>query len=149
MEFWKNIVYDNNPVNCTTYGGLYQWNEAMQYVTTPGAQGICPTGWHIPTYTEFETLKAAVNSDGKALKREDQGSGGGQGTNTSGFSALLAGYRLYDGHFYHFGYYSIFWSSTENDAYYAGSLVLYYNDSIIYLVSYYKEDGFSIRCLKD
>ena len=145
----EKYCYNNDPNNCITYGGLYQWNEAMQYITTPGTQGICPTGWHIPTLAEIETLKTVVNSDGNSIKAIGQGTGSGTGTNTSGFSALLAGYRLYDGYFYHFGYYSIFWSSTENDAYNAGSLVLYYNDSIMYLVSYIKEDGFSIRCLKD
>ena len=145
----EKYCYNDDPNNCITYGGLYLWNEAMQYTTTPGTQGICPTGWHIPTPAEFETLKTAVNSDGNSLKAIGQGTGSGAGTNTSGFSALLAGYRLNDGYFYHFGYYSIFWSSTEKDAYSAGSLVLYYNDSIIYLVSYDKEDGFSVRCIKD
>ena len=84
----EKYCYADNPLNCDTYGGLYQWDEAMQYVTTQGAQGICPPGWHIPTLAEFQTLSSAVSGDGNALKRQDQGSGSGQGTNTSGFFVL-------------------------------------------------------------
>lgn len=87
--------YNNDPANCTIYGGLYLWDEAMQYVTTEGAKGICPTGWHMPTEAQAQELVTSVNNDANALKREDQGSGDGQGTNTSGFSALLAGAKGY------------------------------------------------------
>jgi uncharacterized protein (TIGR02145 family) len=48
----EKYCYGDLAANCTTYGGLYQWNEAMQYVTTPGTQGICPIGWHLPTQTD-------------------------------------------------------------------------------------------------
>src|SRR5665647_231898 len=63
----EKYCYGNNPANCTTYGGLYQWNEAMQYVTTAGAKGICPTGWHIPDTSEFQILGTTVNN-GNELK---------------------------------------------------------------------------------
>ena len=107
----EKYCHNNDTANCETYGGLYQWPEAMQYGTTPGVQGICPPGWHIPTYAELQTLSATVGGDGSALKRQDQGSGGGQGTNESGFSALLAGYRSSSsGSFYNLGYYALFWS---------------------------------------
>ena len=52
----EKYCYDDSEANCDTYGGLYQWNEMMQYTTTEGAQGICPTGWHIPTYAEWLSL---------------------------------------------------------------------------------------------
>ena len=52
----EKYCYDDNPTNCTTYGGLYQWNEAMQYVSTEGTQGICPPGWHIPRLSEFQNI---------------------------------------------------------------------------------------------
>ncbi len=89
----EKYCYDNLEANCTTYGGLYQWNEAMQYVTNESAKGICPTGWHIPTLAEFQTLSTEVGGDGNALKAIGQGVDAGAGTNTSGFSALLAGIR--------------------------------------------------------
>ncbi len=146
----EKYCYDNNPANCDTYGGLYQWDEVMQYNTTPGTRGICPPGWHIPTYAEIQTLKAAVNNDDNALKAVGQGTGDGAGTNTSGFSALLAGSRRGDsGFFYYLGYYAYFWSSTETPAATAGSLSLYYSGSGIYLNVSDKDDGFSVRCVQD
>jgi len=145
----EKYCYDNLESNCTTYGGLYQWNEAMQYGTTAGAQGICPSGWHIPTKGEFETLKAAVNNDGNALKAVGQGTGAGAGENTNGFSLLLGGYRAYDGLFKDLGVYTNLWSSTENGLNYAYYMDLYYSNSSIYLYDFYKWSGHSVRCLKD
>jgi uncharacterized protein (TIGR02145 family) len=145
----EKYCYDNNPANCTTYGGLYQWNEAMQYTTTPGTQGICPSGWHIPTLAEFEALRATVSYNGNSLKAIGQGTGDGAGTNTSGFSALLAGRRL-GGGFYGLGGGADFWSSTEySSATSAYSFYLYDSGSYLYLLSDYKEFGLSVRCLKD
>jgi uncharacterized protein (TIGR02145 family) len=145
----EKYCYNDNPNNCSTYGGLYQWNEAMQYTTTPGTQGICPPGWHIPTLGEFQTLAAAVGNDGNALKAIGQGSGSGAGTNTSGFSALLAGYRNYLGYFFSLGVDADFWSSTEDNASIAYILDLIYNNSEVYLGYGNKGNGFSVRCLKD
>ncbi|TAL80457.1 MAG: hypothetical protein EPN88_01205, partial [Bacteroidetes bacterium] len=145
----EKYCYGDNPSNCTTYGGMYQWNEAMQYVTTPGTKGICPTGWHIPTLAEFQTLSTAVNNDGNALKAIGQGSGSGAGTNTSGFSALLAGSRDYGGYFGSLGTNSDFWSSTETNVTYAYDMYLLNNDSYIKFKYYNKDYGFSVRCLKD
>src|SRR4030042_6749113 len=54
----EKYCYDNDPANCTIHGGLYQWNEAMQYNSIEGGQGICPDGWHIPTFAEFQTLES-------------------------------------------------------------------------------------------
>ena len=145
----EKYCYDNDPNNCNTYGGLYQWNEAMQYSTTPGVRGICPPGWHIPTLAEFQTLATTVGNDGNALKAVGQGSGGGAGTNTSGFSALLSGYRNTNGSFGDLGIHTFFWSSTEYSSTGAYIPVLTSYDSRIDLSYGLKEGGFSVRCLKD
>ena len=145
----EKYCYNNDTANCSKYGGLYQWSEAMAYDTTNGAKGICPTGWHIPTKAEFETLMAAVGNDGNKLKRENQGTGSGVGTNTSGFSALLAGYRSSNGTFYGLGGTTYFWSSTEASAPNAYFMYLWYSGSDLFMSYDYKEGGFSIRCLKD
>jgi len=146
----EKYCYDDNPANCNTYGGLYQWDEAMQYVTTEGTKGICPTGWHIPTLAEFMTLGQAVVGDANALKAVLQGTGNGAGTNASGFTALLAGDRFDNGYFENLSFDAYFWSSKQYDATGAGNLNLYYDDDIIYLgLNDDKEYGFSIRCIKD
>ncbi|MDA3803028.1 MAG: FISUMP domain-containing protein [Patescibacteria group bacterium] len=57
IEKW---CYGDSLTNCESQGGLYNWNEAMRGSTVSGAQGICPTGWHIPTDAEINTLEKTV-----------------------------------------------------------------------------------------
>ena len=147
----EKYCYNDDPNNCNTYGGLYLWNEAMQYANAEKAQGICPTGWHIPSRAEFQTLAASVSSNSNALKATGQGSGNGVGTNTSGFSALLTGYRYRSYSSIVFGaltYLTYFWSSTENTTGDACNMGLGFGSDI---TSYYyvKENGVSVRCIKD
>lgn len=52
----EKYCYENDGFNCFAFGGLYQWYEAMQYVTTKRAKGICPIGWHIPSDHEWKTI---------------------------------------------------------------------------------------------
>jgi uncharacterized protein (TIGR02145 family) len=145
----EKYCYNNNPNNCNIYGGFYEWNEAMQYVSTQGTRGICPDGWHIPTVSEFETLKATVNNDGNALKAVGQGTGSGAGTNTSGFSALLTGFGGGGSSFCCLGDLTYFWSSTEGSTYYAYHIELNAFDNSIGPYQAFKFGCFSIRCLKD
>ena len=145
----EKYCYNNEPANCTTYGGLYQWNEAMQYVSTAGEKGICPVGWHLPTLSEFQTLAATVANNGNALKEIGQGVDPGEGTNTSGFSALLAGTRHYNGNFYYLGNDAVFWISTEYNVGESNYFYLPYNLSNIVFDHNSKNYGFSVRCIKD
>ncbi len=127
----EKYCYDDLETNCDTYGGFYQWAEAVQYkngatntaspspVFSGNVQGICPSGWHIPTYDEFQVLSTYVSNNGNALKEVGQGNGYNIGTNTSGFSALLSGYRETDGYTRYIGEFTQFWSIYE----YNGSLV--------------------------
>lgn len=149
----EKYCYNNDPANCTVYGGLYLWDEAMQYVTTEGARGICPEGWHMPKESEYQTLVDFVSNDANALKRNDQGTGAGQGTNSSGFSALLGGGKAYDG-----GY---FVALGEWGSYYVGkdgscgydcvyTLRVDNNTSTIYFGQGTMPSwGVSVRCIKN
>ncbi len=145
----EKYCFANNQANCNASGGLYLWNEAMQYVTTPGTKGICPEGWHIPTYAELQTLQSSVVNNSNVLKAVGQGSGSGAGTNTSGFSALLAGSRNNSGNFNDLGYFAYFWSSTEVNDTDASFLCLVTFDSVIYFIDGIKNYGFSVRCIMD
>jgi len=144
----EKYCYGNNDASCTTYGGLYQWAEAMNYTASgSNVQGICPTGWHIPTQAEFASLSVFVNSN--ELKALGQGVGDGAGTNMRRFSALLAGYRdYYDGTFAYLINDTYFWSSTEGGA---GAYFMYLNHagSDISVATDLKEYGYSVRCLKN
>ncbi len=141
----EKFCFDNDEKNCDANGGLYQWNEAMQYITTEGSQGLCPAGWHVPTQSDFDILINTVGGSGNALKALGQGAG----TNTSGFTALLAGHRDHnDGLSHAQGDDTIFWGSSESNGE-GNSIDLYKNSNSIFSSNYHKEHGFSIRCVKD
>ena len=105
-SFIEKFCYNNDTTFCNEYGGLYQWNEAMQYTNIPGIQGICPTGWHIPTNIEWGVLNDALGGQSVAGgKLKETGlvhwnSPNTGATNSSGFSALGAGgWSIYNGAF--------------------------------------------------
>ena len=52
----EKFCYNDNPGNCVTSGGLYQWDELMKYDNTAAGQGYCPPGWHIPTENDWNAL---------------------------------------------------------------------------------------------
>ena len=96
----EKYCYNNDESNCDVYGGLYQWDEMMQYVLTQNTQGICPAGWHVPTFDECWTLKESLGGASVAGgKMKEVGithwaSPNLGATNTSGFTALPAGYAI-------------------------------------------------------
>jgi uncharacterized protein (TIGR02145 family) len=146
----EKYCYHDNTANCDTFGGLYQWNETMQYSKAAGAQGICPGGWHMPTQAEFQALTTTVSNNTNALKAAGQGTGAGAGTNTSGFSALFAGYLNNGGYFQYQGIYTSFWSATEAAGVgFAYSLSLYHLSSTVFLNDHSEAYGYSVRCVKD
>lgn len=145
----EKYCFNDDPVTCRWYGAFYQWGEAMQYSTTGDRRGICPEGWHIPSQVDYESLASTVNGNGNALKRAWQGWGEGVGTNESGFSALLTGYRQRDGYFSMAGYSTYEWTSSEFNGGVARSMYLFGSIDLIYFNANYKEYGFSVRCLRD
>jgi uncharacterized protein (TIGR02145 family) len=148
----EKYCYNDSVLNCTNYGGLYQWNEAMQYAPSDiRVQGICPTSWHIPNNTELSILATSAGGNSNSLKATGQGVDTGSGTNSSGFSALLGGDRISSGVYSGLGKGGdgYFWSSTENDATHSLIMDLSGQDKKIYQYSVGKDNGFSIRCIKD
>ncbi|MDD3875869.1 MAG: FISUMP domain-containing protein, partial [Bacteroidales bacterium] len=126
--------FNNNSSNCNTYGRLYDWNTA---------RSVCPSGWHLPSKSDFEALLSNVGgSDSNAYHALKDGG-------SSGFSALFGGWRHHDGHFYYIGYYGYWWSSSERDASNAWNLYMYSSNQDASMSSYSKELGFSVRCLKN
>ncbi len=166
----EKYCYNNDVNNCNIYGGLYQWNEMMQYVNTPGVQGICPTGWHIPTDGEWCTVNQFLDptvgcndlgysgtyAGGKMKSTGTIEAGTGLwyspntgATNESGFTAVPAGSRDTNGQFGLVGPYGQWWSSTEYLIGYAWHRGLNYDDSNVYRDFYDELYGFSVRCLRD
>ncbi|MDX2173001.1 MAG: FISUMP domain-containing protein [Bacteroidota bacterium] len=147
-----------NTSNLITHGALYEWPELMNYSTVAGAQGICPSGWHVPTDPEFQTMIVAAGGTlitvnggygGNKLKNIGEGFGAGAGTNTSGFSAKHAGDRDSYGIFYGLTFRSIFWTSTSNGPSAYQYTLWADRDTIFRGGNAQKETGFSCRCVKD
>ena len=44
----EKYFFNDSDSTGKVYGGLYTWEEAMNYQTEPGSQGICPPGWQVP-----------------------------------------------------------------------------------------------------
>jgi len=163
----EKYCYNDESDSCTKYGGLYQWDEMMQYATQQGARGMCPPGWHLPTDEEWKVLEGAVDSQygigvpewdnyeyrgydaGTNLKTASGWNYGGNGTDLFGFSGLPGGSRYYDGYFDNVGYIGIWWTSTE---YYDGDALLrylYYVFPVVSRYNFFKGLAFCVRCLRD
>jgi len=152
----EKYCYNNVEANCDVYGGLYQWNEMMNYTTVPG-QGICPTGWHLPTDDEFSQMELYFypNTDiGSKLKETGtiHWLGPNTGTNTSGFTALGSGYKIDVGDFVDILHQTRFWSSTEaSPPTYPNAMgrSLFYDNEGIFTFGDHKDNAHSVRCLKN
>lgn len=159
----EKYCYDDIESNCSVYGGLYQWDELMQYTTNESPQGVCPAGWHIPSDNEWKTLEMYLGMsqevteltlwrgtmEGSKLKATSGWYMNGNGTNESGFTALPSGFRGTDGQFYYGGNWTDFWSSSQINIDLAWSRALGYSRDNIGRYEDSKKFGFSIRCIKD
>jgi len=152
----EKYCYDDDPANCDIYGGLYQWDEMMQYSTLEGVQGICPAGWHLPADAEWTILADYLGGEDVAGgKMKETGtthwhSPNKGATNSSGFTALPGGIRFRN-FFSSPGGHGLWWSSSEvssTDRADARELGFDYED-LADAGSPTKELGFSVRCLRD
>ncbi len=145
----EKYCYNNDSLNCEIYGGYYQLNEALHYVNLNGTQGICPTGWHIPTQSEFWELENAVGGSSNALKAIGQGDGEGAGTNTTGFSLLIAGqFDPYKG-FKDINKKAYVWTSSEFETDYFMTMYVYALASFFMDIHFSTTYGNSVRCIND
>ncbi|MBR2211402.1 MAG: fibrobacter succinogenes major paralogous domain-containing protein [Fibrobacter sp.] len=168
----RSWCFDNNPENCAVTGRLYTWAAAIDSIalydnangldcgldkicTLPtNVQGICPSGWHLPTNTEWRLLIPATENAmtaGKILKSQTGWYNDGNGSDIYGFSALPGGSRSHNGSFCDDGYYAYFWSATQSTlGYYAYQTYLCHISSGGDLISNYgKNYSLSVRCIKD
>lgn len=150
----EKYCYNDLESNCDIFGGLYQWDEMMQGSTTPGVQGICPSGWHVPTNAEFTTLTSFLGGENVAGgKMKEAGTAHWSAPNTgatneSGFTALPGGFRS-NGLFYELNGKGYFRSSSQADPTNAVYRYLDRNFEKVYSLTSYKSYGLSVRCVKD
>ncbi len=147
--------YINDAKFKNPYGALYNWY-------TVSTEKLCPAGWHVPGEAEWITLTGNLGNESQAgghlreagtshwvFETQDV-------TNSTGFTALPAGYRSWnDGRYFReMGYGTGFWSSTADpydaELFAVGRRFYYPADSggIAHNV-YSKKAGLSVRCVKD
>ena len=157
----RSWCYNNSIDSCTKYGRLYTWAAAIDSAgkwssngmgcgyrkicsSSFPVRGICPENWHLPDTTEWRTLLEYIGVDRReqslALYSNSE-------FYDYGFSALNAGY--YSGSsFYSVGSGTYFWSANEYGSNSAYDLVLQ-NSYSVYRDYNFKDQGHSVRCLKD
>jgi uncharacterized protein (TIGR02145 family) len=156
--------YDNDIGWKDLYGALYNWHSVNN------ANGLCPTGWHIPSDAEWSTLVLSIDPDAdpNALGSQSEIAGGKMkstrttpdphprwqspnvgATNESGFTGFPAGRRSPNGSFLSFGSRSILWSSTEFSPTASWSRTLLLFTGAVNRYEGNKLYGFGVRCLRD
>lgn len=165
----KYYVYNYGGDNITTaktyneylyYGVLYNWLAAMAMSTSSTAnpsdvQGVCPTGWHLPSDAEWtqltDYLGGVLVAGGKMKETGTTHWTSNTGaTNESGFTGLPGGFRSYGGAFAEIGNYGYWWSSSEGSSSTNSyrRYISYNNDDVD---RHYADNsqGFSVRCVRD
>jgi uncharacterized protein (TIGR02145 family)/uncharacterized delta-60 repeat protein len=161
----EKYCFDNDLANCETYGGLYQWDEIMQYASNPGAQGICPEGWYIPTDSDYKILEGIADSQypvgdpiwdesgwrgfDVGLNLRSQSGWSVNGTDAVGFTLLPGGGRNVSGTFFFLGIYATLWTSSEDTPTHSWWKGMWSPQDDTYRNYETKLTGMSIRCIKD
>lgn len=152
-ETENSHCYNDSTKYCDKYGRLYTWAAAVgkseeecgeRHVCNLSlpVQGVCPSGWHVPSNYEWNDLFVFVGGDkvaGEVLRNSSEG----------GFALLYAGRINFAGDFVQEGRSACIWSSNEVDDYDSYYVDFYYTYSKVFLEDADKTDGYSVRCVKN
>ncbi len=146
-------IYNNEIANNTLYGKLYNWYAVND------SRGLCPTGWHVPSDTEWNIFIANLGGDevagGKMKAITGWNSPNTGGTNESGFTGHAGGERSAYSSYVNMGNAGDWWSGTDffeynlNNSTFPWFIELYSYDSVVNVLNLAKNNGLSVRCLKD
>ena len=130
----------NSPL--LTPNSFYQWDEVMRYDPTPGLQGLCPPGWHVPDETEWNTLFNFYQGNARAgYPLQDQF--------LNSFKAQQSGVYYLNSMWTFTDFATLFWSSTMADQTRAYAHGMNTIDQSVSVYAGLKANAFSVRCLKD
>jgi uncharacterized protein (TIGR02145 family) len=140
-------------VGCTKFGGMYQWDEMMDYTVTPGSKGICPPEWHVPAEAEWQSLiDNVLTGVGAPVANALAGSTLKDAVVTGSFYALLCGMD-YNNNYWAFTNGSNtgthFWTSTAYNATHALARGLNVYTPSVSRYPGSRGNAFSLRCVKD
>ncbi|MBQ7734767.1 MAG: PKD domain-containing protein, partial [Bacteroidales bacterium] len=175
MAAWYNN--DQATYDPKRYGLLYNWcaamdtanptnyqevmtgknNNTFNFTHADIHQGICPTGWHIPSdaeWNEMATVTGASTPGGAVALSYgcdwDVSILDDPNRNASGFSAVPSGW-YHNGSYADAGVEATYWSSTDESGSDQNNLVWHYRteDMTMYQAAYHKHSGYSVRCVRD
>lgn len=150
----EKYCYDDLEANCDVYGGLYQWEELMNYTPPPLFEGICPEGWLVPMDEAWNELVSYIGTASTAGgKMKEPGTAhwsppNAYATNESGFSGLGGGYGGVGGNYVSLGYFTYFWSATDNINDMVWFRSLSHTSAALTRNQVQKEDAMYVRCWK-
>ena len=140
--------FDNSSSNNIPHGKLYNWYAVDD-------TELCPTGWGVPSDTDFENLATALGGNDEAggkMKQEGLATWNTPNTgatNESRFTAVGSGGRVFQGAFSElFGYGAQFWTTSEHDTNKAWYYSLSYNSDNLSTFQGNKQYGYAVRCIK-
>jgi uncharacterized protein (TIGR02145 family) len=150
----EKYCYSNSAADCDSYGGLYTWDEIMEYSMAESIQGICPFGWHIPSDQEWKELEMSLGMSQEDADLLYSWRGSSIGTQLkddggSGFNGLLAGYKNSTPLYADKGSSGYFWSSSSYNSQDSYVRILKDGETGVGHWTYHKTDGMSVRCVKD
>ena len=128
FESQESRLYKNLEIHTNSYGRLYHWEDA---------QNVCPIGWRIPDYSDWDELIIGLGGYGVA----------GEQLVHSNFSALYGGMALRET-FAYIKRHGYFWSSDAYDAENAWRYALYKDEKEINKDIREKELFYSVRCIQ-
>jgi len=181
----NGTLSEANTTICDIYGRLYNWATAMNLpskcnsivstsdadcaIKTPFHQGVCPSGWHLPSNNDWAKLWGYVGGPGNASNYLKATIGwynyckyqyvddhyvcserqSGNGTDDYGFSALPGGGGNAYGSFFDVELYGYWWSTSDDGSSYAYRRHMRYDNKNDYSDYGNKRNLFSVRCLQD
>lgn len=159
------MCYNDSKDSCEKYGRLYLWTEALSLSSslderswqgTYPHKGVCPSGWHVPTDSEWTKLVKFVGGTataGTKLKSTAGWSKGlgrsDNGTDQYGFRLLPGGSLLAKLSYRVSGTEADLWSSTEGNQYQGELWYAYASSPYLEVYSDNKKNRNSVRCVED
>ncbi len=160
IEEWKAAGKQKKPAWCynnndSSNGSIY--GKLYNFYAVSDPRGLAPNGWQIPTgndWFELSDFLGDKKNAGSKLKSTNSWLKNGNGTNSTGFSALPSGSRELaminqNGGFGGIGWRCYWWSSTKRKG---GDVLVFTlswnNNRFMPIWDTYNSDGYSVRCIK-